>query len=461
MRWMRAWTTFCLALCVGLGLGAVERPNFVVIIGDDIGWNDFGVYGHPAVKTPNIDALAEEGMRFDAAFLTTSSCSPSRSSIMTGRYPHNTGAAELHMPLPEEQIIFPEKLKEAGYYTAAAGKWHLGNAARRGFDRIEGTGNSSGSGHWLEVARERPMDRPFFLWLAAIDAHRGFDEETIEEPHRPEDVVVPPFLPDTEATRRDLALYYDEVSRFDQYTGLVLEELERQGARDNTVVIVMSDNGRPFPRCKTMLYDSGVKTPFVVSWPAKVAGGQESDSLVSSIDLAPTLLELAGVEAGPSFEGVSFAPLLESPGASTRDAVFAEHNWHDYRAFERSVRTKNFLYIRNWLPHLPGTPPADASRSPTFAEMKRLAYQFELQGPQWNPLVTPRPSEELYDVKADPFQLRNLAQEPAFSEALEAMRKRQEAWAEETGDAFPDELTPDRFHRITGKRLAEPESEDG
>ncbi len=215
-------------------------------------WDDCGAFGNPKVRTPNIDRLAREGMRFDRAFVTASSCSPSRSSLITGRYPHNTDAEELHWPLPPEQVTFVEKLKASGYWTAAAGKWHLGNAAKSRFDLVreanpagfqlatgkdakarmtaEGSGAvQSGCDQWVPVLRDRPKDKPFFLWLAALDPHRDYEPGAIPEPHRPEDVVVPPYLPDVPEVRKDLALYYDEISRLDHHVGEVMAELDRQG----------------------------------------------------------------------------------------------------------------------------------------------------------------------------------------------------------------------------------------
>jgi len=249
---------------------APRRPNIVLMIADDLAWDDCGAFGNPRVKTPNIDKLAREGMRFDRAFVTASSCSPSRSSLITGRYPHNTDAEELHRPLPPGQVTFVEKLKASGYWTAAAGKWHLGSPAKSKFDLVReadpsgfqlGTGKDararmtaqgsgaaqSGCDQWVPLLRDRPKDRPFFLWLASLDPHRDYREGTIPEPHRSEDVLVPPFLPDVPEVRKDLALYDDEISRLDRYVGEVLAELDRQGVAGDTLVLFLSDNGRPFP----------------------------------------------------------------------------------------------------------------------------------------------------------------------------------------------------------------------
>lgn len=434
------------------------RPNFVVVILDDVSPEDLGCYGHPHVRTPRLDDWAKGAMRFDAAFLTCSSCSPSRCSILTGRYPHATGAAELHQPLPAEQATIAGLLKQAGYYTACAGKWHLGEPAKKDFDLVVG-GGASGCENWTKTLAERPKDRPFFLWLAAFDAHRPYQPGAIDEPHSIEEAVVPPYLPDVPATRRDLALYYDEISRTDRYFGEVIDELKRQGVYDETFVVFMADNGRPFPRCKTTVYDSGVKTPFVVSFPRLIDEGSVNRRLVSSIDLAPTIAKLAGLPKQATFQGKSLLPTLRDVNAGVRDYVYAEHNWHDYRAFERSVRSERWLYIANATPELTASPPADAVRSPTFQAMVVRERNGELPEEQRGCFVAPRQNEELYDVLADPHQLTNLAGEPAHAETLRKLRSVQQEWARETGDVpveqvMPEKLTPDKFDRLTGEPLA-------
>ena len=403
-----------------------ERPNFIIIIGDDIGWNDIGAYGHPYIRTPNIDRLAREGIRFDNAFLTISSCSPSRCSIMTSRYPHNTGAGELHQPLPEDQVIFPALLKKAGYYTVSAGKWHLGDSAKIYFDKITNS-RPSGCETWTDALQNRPMNKPFFMWFAAYDAHRSWSassgEDAIENPHRDSEAIVPPYIPDDPQVRRDLAMYYDEVSRLDSFVGKIMDELDKQDLSKSTFILFMSDNGRPFPRCKTTLYDSGIKTPFIIRWPGQTEANTVSESLISAIDIAPTILQLARIEISPAFQGQSIGPILKNPSASIRDYVHAEHNWHDFQAHERSVRSQQYLFIINAFPDLPGTPPADALRSPTYTAMKTLRDLGTLNSRQKGCFLTPRPVMELYDVKNDPYSLENLAYDPAFKDILLKMKK--------------------------------------
>jgi arylsulfatase A-like enzyme len=453
---------------------AADRPNVVLILADDLGAEDLGPFGNPRVRTPNLDRLAARGMCFDRAFVTASSCSPSRSSLITGRYPHATGAEELHWPLPASQVTFVETLRAAGYWTAAAGKWHLGNAIKGRFDLVreanpagytlargKSTLDAGGPGAaqagcdgWVPVLRERPRDKPFFLWLAALDPHRDYAANAIPEPHRPEDVAVPPYLPDTPEVRRDLALYYDEIARLDGFVGAVVAELERQGVADSTLILFLSDNGRPFPRCKTTLHDSGVRTPLIACWPGRVPAGTRSGALVSTVDLGPTILELAGAGPLPAAQGVSVAKVLADPDARVRPFAVSERNWHDYASHGRSVRSERFRYIRNDDAALTLNPPADAVRSPTFQAMRQLRDAGQLTPALRAVFDKPRPAEELYDLQADPHELRNLAADPAQAATLDALRAALAAWTRATGDeAPPATLTPDEFDRETGKPL--------
>jgi N-sulfoglucosamine sulfohydrolase len=450
-----------LSLLTGAAVAATaERPNLVLIIADDLGAADSGPYGAKGVRTPHLDRLAREGLRFTQAFNTCSSCSPSRASIITGRYPHSTGAEMLHQPLPREQITFVEKLKAAGYWTAAAGKWHLGPQIMDRFDVVKAapgsrptaTDDGSACAGWVPLLRERPKDKPFFLWLASVDPHRPYFPDTLPEPHRAGDASVPPYLPDAAVTREDFAAYYDEIGRLDSYVGKVLAELAQQGVLEQTAVVFITDNGRPFPRCKGTVYDSGIQSPMLVRWPGRVPAGRTCGSLVSMVDLAPTLLALAGLPALPSFQGRSFASLLlQDPSAPFRDRVFAEHNWHDYAACERAVRTERHKYIRNYWPDLPGTPVENDN--PTIIEMRRRRDLGTLTAAQMNGFIKPRPAEELYDLLADPDELNNLAADPRQAEVLGRLRQMLDEWRHDTADFIRSPRPADTFDRETGKRI--------
>ena len=460
-----------------LANGADTRPNIVFIIADDMAWDDLGCAGNPNVRTPNIDQLANNGMRFTNAFLTISSCSPSRASIITSTYPHQTDAEQLHWPLPANRLTFAELLKASGYWTVAAGKWHLGNFIKDRFDEVREadvsgfqlpTGKAakagkitqkvigdarSGCDQWVPVLKARPKDKPLFAWLAALDPHRDYDKGILDNPHSPENVRLPPYVADTLKSRQDYALYYDEITRLDRFVGDVIEELKKQKIFENTFILFISDNGRPFPRDKTTLYDSGIKTPFIVHWPNRVKPGSKSDRLVSSINIAPAFLELASLATPVVFEGRSFLPMLRDPKLELNRYIFAERNWHDYEDRVRAVRNKKYKYIRNFYNDLPNTPPADVVRSVSYREMIRLRDEGKLNKAQKSTFIQPRAKEEFYDIRNDPFELQNLALSSNHVKQLKKFRQALAKWQKDTQDKTPPFRTLDEFGREDGQAL--------
>jgi len=421
-----------------------KKPNIVFFIADDVSQDDFGCYGHPVIKTPHIDSLAANGMRFDNAYLTTSSCSPSRCSIITGRYPHNTGAPELHVRLPQQQVRFPELLREAGYYTVLSGKNHMFGNKDRAFDRITGGGGPGKEEDWVGHVKDRPKDKPFFFWLASTDAHRAWSITKEAPRYDPSDVIIPPYLVDTPVTREDLTGYYHEVSRFDHYIGLVTAELKKQGVLENTMIVVAADNGRPFPRCKSRMYDSGIKTPWVVHFPKVIKNPAITQSLISVIDLSATCLELAGIKSPECVQGRSFLPILKEPETKIREVVFAEHNWHVYRNHERMVRFGDYLYIKNNFPNQPNLCYESDDHYPAGEELWKAHAAGKTQPYQQQVFANPCPPEELFRVKEDPHQLNNLADDKKHTKALNQARSLLAKWTEQTGDSIPDNPTPNR-----------------
>ncbi|MEX0721531.1 MAG: sulfatase [Balneolaceae bacterium] len=440
-----------------------ERPNIVLIMGDDMSAEDFGAYGNDAIQTPTIDGLAKEGIRFENAYQTTSSCSPARTSLISGRYPHNTGAPELHMaksPHLENLPQFPHLLREAGYYSVQAGKAHFNGDVSKSFHKMGGS-RPSGAENWVEHLQERPKDQPFFMWFAAHDAHRNWDLNLEDGPHRPDDVIVPPYLADGPLTRKDLAHYYNEIHRFDNKIAEVVEELKAQGVYENTLLIIVGEDGRPFPRSKCWLYDSGVKTPLVMHWPERLKNPSVPESLVSWIDLPPTILELAGVAVPPEFQGVSLTPFFDEPGTSVRDFVFAERNYHAQRNHERMVRHGDFVYIRNNLPELVGMNLAHYALDRAgfyFKDDSEASYSelvdFNKAGKANTPahedvLRKPRPAEMLFNVADDPHQIKNLAEDEEYAGTLNLLRNALDQWTEQTGDTIPafEDMTPESVTR--------------
>ncbi|MEK6237101.1 MAG: sulfatase, partial [Planctomycetales bacterium] len=381
-------------------------------------------------------------------------------------------AAVLHQPLSANLAWFPAMLKDAGYYTELSGKNQMSvgktptgataSKHNRSWDHTSGgsaKGNSGGHANWVKEVQGRPRDKPFFFWFASTDAHRGWngdnewDEERYGPKHQPENVVVPPFLVESSKTRQDLASYHNEVTRFDFFIGEVVKELKEQDVLDQTLLLIMADNGRPFPRAKTRLHDSGMKTPLIAHWPDAIKSNGVTSSLVSSIDIAPTVLEAAGVKPAESMQGVSFRPILENPQAATRRFVFSEHNWHDYEAHGRGVRDGEYLLIRNFRPQLAWQGPADSVRSPSHKELLARQEQGKLTPAQAEALLAPRPETELYHTPSDAHQLVNLAGNPKYAAHQSQLSKTLQRWMDETRDSVPENVSRDSFHRRTGGRL--------
>lgn len=445
-----------------------SQPNIIVFIADDISWDDYSCYGNKTIQTPNIDKLAEGGLLFEQAFLTASSCSPSRASIITGRYPHNNGKAQnLHDSIPKNIPWVSEVMGKAGYRTVLSGKNHMSKKLEKGssekvtpFDVIDSSkvkgGESGGHALWTHHVKNRDKTKPFFYWYASTDAHRGWEsskkwnKKLLGPSVKPEDVVVPKFYIDDAETRQDLAYYFDEVRRFDFFIGKTIEALKEEGIFEDTLIFVLADNGRPFPRAKTRLHDSGMKTGLVAHWPKGIKNpGRKISSLVSVIDIAPTMIASAGQKVGESFQGVSLLPLFNDAQDKVRDYVFSEHNWHDYEALARSVRFQNFLYIENHRPNTPWQGPADSVRSPTYVSL--LNAKGSLTKAQADVTVSPRAKTELFMNSKDALQLNNLSGQPEYKSIEKQLKNVLSQWTEKTGDTTPANVKPDGFDRVTGR----------
>ncbi len=435
-----------------------DKPNFIVIVADDSSPMDYGCYGSAVARTPNIDSLATGGMLFTRGFVTASSCSPSRTSMLTGVYPSQLGLARnLHVELPAESGLttLQRELSKAGYYTGISGKTHIGKYAISHFERVIPLipkDQGGGSQGFVKLISERPKDKPFFFWLASTDPHRPFTAPEFAQQYNPATLPIPQFWADTPETREDLRQHYGEIARLDSYVGKVLAELERQGVLEDTLIIYIADNGRPFPRYKTTNYDSGTNVPFIAMWKGVIKAGKICAQPVSTIDIAPTFLELAGLEIPKQFEGTSFVKTLQNPKTPSREYVFTERNWHNFKGYERAVRDKKYSYIRNYLPDLQTLPPSDLIESPTFQAMWEKFKNGTLHAGAMHCFAQPRAAEEFYDLEDDPLETRNLALRPQYASLVKKYSDVLDAWMKSTGQAFDEgELVEDWTDRITLK----------
>jgi N-sulfoglucosamine sulfohydrolase len=420
-----------------------KAPNFLILIADDAGM-DFGCYGNPAVKTPGVDRLAESGLLFEQTFLTSPQCSPSRISILTGKYPHTTRTEDLHTPLPENEKFITHFLRNAGYFTGHNGKTHWGDPGDKQFDWY--SGNFDTFSEFINQAG----NKPFFFWTGFYDPHRIYEENAISQPHDPSTVIVPDHLVDDSRTRKDIALYYDEISRMDSVIGGYLDILQREKLLENTFVIFLSDNGAPFPREKGTLYDAGIQTPFIVAGPG-VPAGEIYDGLTSTIDLAPTLLSLAKIPLPDEIHGKSFAEVLTGSFGFTRDYIFSERNWHDCDEHMRSVRSDRYKLILNAYTEKPHGTAADLANSLSWFSLLENKASGSLTFKQSLIFTVPRPSVEIYDLKSDPEEYTNLANNPAYRNIARDLLEVLQEWMFETNDFPPTKRTRmDHTDRISG-----------
>jgi arylsulfatase A-like enzyme len=448
-------------LFIGIGLFAQQPPNIVVFIADDAGM-EYGCYGDTAAHTPNIDALAEEGIRFTNAFLTSSQCSPSRTSMLSGQFAHTIGTEDLHTGIDSTTVLVPDYLKVAGYYSGLMLKGHIGEHGMSQFDWYD-------NGFWPDWVRdntwhdkaignfntflEEAGNQPFFLWVGFVDPHRPYrveDGQGGRAPavNSPDEVTVPPFLKDDAKTREDLADYYNEISRMDGQIGTMMQVLESRGLRENTVVLYISDNGMPFPRAKGTLYDSGLQTPMIWSWPGRIPQGAVYEGLSSTIDLAPTLLDYAGINKPEKMYGSTLRPALENPELAGRSHIFAERNWHGADEHMRAIRTQDHLLILNSYIALPHGTPTDLSSSPSWYALKTAEMLSPAQ--KWL-FKAPRLKIELYDVVTDPYQIQNLSGQEDYLETAKKLSNELIEWMKGTKDHPPHQRRRnDVVDRISG-----------
>lgn len=470
---------FCLALVAVLPIRGAGRLNIVLIVADDHGTDALGAYGNPVVKTPHLDALAAEGTRFTHAFCTTASCSPSRSVILSGQQNHRNGMYGLehqihHFSSFNAVRSLPVRLAEAGYRTARVGKFHLAPESVYSFQSVLSGGKANDPAsigrspvEMANLTREflsASDQRPFFLYFATDDPHRAnavlpsgmptFD--TYPEPNRfgnreggypgiaevvfpPADVRVPSYLPDTPTSRAELAQYYQAVARLDQGVGRLIGLLKETGHYDETLIVYLSDNGPAFPGAKTTLYDPGIRLPLIVRLPGSKHPGAVQDAMVSWVDLTPTLLDVAGAwresEAG-EFDGRSFRAALDGTPVKGWDEVYASHSLHEITMYYpmRMVRDRRYKLIHNLASGLPFPFALDLVQAPTWVDLQRRGET--VYGHRPIAQFIHRPAFELYDLSADPDEIRNLAGDPAHRAVFDAMLARLKAFQERTKDPW-------------------------
>ncbi len=438
---------------------ADERPNIVFAIADDWGWPHASIYGNDEVcQTPTFDRIASEGLLCNHAYVASPSCTPSRNAILTGQYHWRLGSgANLHSTLDTKHKTYPLLLEDAGYHVGSWRKsWGPGKADN--WERFPAGKKYKSPDEFLAAW---DGSKPFCFWLGATDPHRPYKAGTgVASGMDLSKVKLFEHYPDNEVIRSDVADYYFEVQRFDSDVGKFLAKLEELGVLENTIVIMTGDHGMPFPRGKGNLYDSGTRVPLAIKWPRGInKPGRKIDDFVSTTDIAPTLLAIAGVEIPAEMTGRSLQNLFESDQQDRidplRDHVLTGKERHVIAQEApdrggtpmRAIRNRDFLLIRNYRPDRwpAGTPNyekatyprawlADCDNGPTKSYLAENQDRDDEHRLKYDLAFAKRPEFELYDLRIDPGQVRNIAGEPAYANTLKQLSDQLTAELKATDD---------------------------
>ena len=415
------------------------KPNILFLLSDDHSYPFLSAYGDTNVKTPTLDQLASEGMKFHRFFTSAPQCVPSRATLMTGRSPVAARMTRFSAPLPRDEITLPELLRDkGGYFTGICGRsFHLDGSGKSGqtaanvlqehqlktftsrVDFLNSCGDAGVAAQLAAFLDQKPKDKPFFMWANFSDPHHVWDAPAEFRPD-PASLKLPPHFPDLPGVREQLADYCAEVNRLDRTVAGVLAELKKRDLMDSTLIVFCGDNGMAMPHGKGSLYDPGSNVPCVIRWPGNVKLGGESRALISGEDLAPTLLAAAGLEPGSKMSGVSFLSLLKGESHTSRKHIFVERGPHGSAPVQakmtsngydlaRAVRSDRYKFIYNCTPWIPYSP-VDSAGGRAWQQIQAANAAGKLSpGQSATYFTTPRPVYELYDLDADPGELNNLS----------------------------------------------------
>ena len=451
-----------------------EKPNILFCISDDQSWIHTSIMGAPQLKTPGFDRVASEGILFNNAYCSAPSCAPSRASILTGRHIYDLKEGGLLWGgIPKEMDLMSDLLQKNGYSVGYTGKGYgPGNTKD---DKYWKEKDILGKEYWedeIEVPEEilqldyagsfkaflddsKKTGNPFFFWYGGCEPHRDYFEGIgAANGINPDGVTVPAFLPNTNETRNDVADYLFEIEWFDKHLVKMIQILEQTGELENTIIIVTSDNGMPFPRAKATLYEYGTHMPLAVMWGNKIKGGRKVDDFVGAIDFAPTILDLAGIEIPEAVIGKSIRNILESSDEGMidprRDKIVTAIERHTYCRPgglpypSRAIRKGNWTYIMNFEPdrYPSGHPKFISCVGKTYGDVDAgITREYMIKNKD-NPDVTElfelgfglRPMEELYDISKDHYQMNNLAEDAAYADIKEGLKKELFEYLTETRD---------------------------
>ncbi len=443
--------TFCGPAVAAGRADAAARPNFLIVLADDCTHNDLPLYGGRNARTPNLDALAQQGLTFNRAYLGMSMCQPCRAELYTGQYPLRNGCAWNHSASRPGTRSLPQHLSPLGYRTGLAGKVHVLPQDAYPFEVVPGFDTSCTRNptqpHQLDGIREfmtRQPEQPFCLVIALVEPHLPWVMGDASQ-YPPKSLQLPPNIADTPKTRQDYASYLAEITYMDNQVGQILEVLRASGEERETLVLFSSEQGSQFPGNKWTNWDTGLHTALIARWPGRVPAGGRTDALVQYADVAPTLLDLAGgtsAAAGLALDGASFAAVLQGKSQTHREFVYGAHNnIPEGPAYPiRTITDGTWRYIRNLTPgelyiekHVMGIQGAGALNNPYWPTWIGTAWDT----PETYRLVKRymlRPAEELYHTAADPYEMENLAADPIHADVKARLSAELDRWLAEQGD---------------------------
>ncbi len=431
----------------------MSRPNIIVYLSDDHGREFLGCYGNSDIKTPHLDRIAAEGMRFTNAFTPTPTCAPSRSTLYTGLYPARHGAMGNHTACHSHLTTLPKALRELGYRVAIAGKKHVKPDKLFDFEYIEAfLPNSTDHARkyrregldtapverFLSTHKQENPEQPVCLILGDSNPHVTWEPNKIYEP---ESLQLPLNIADTPITRRALANYFQDITTMDTRIGEIDRILEAHGFAENTLFIYTTDHGSEFPHSKWTLYDTGIRLPFIARWDGEIPADTETDAMISHIDFMPTLIDIAGGEPLGELDGRSFKDVLNGQQTAFRDNIFGTHTRDgDMNVFpQRCMRDHQYKYILNLLPENTWT--THFTKVEGIHESHAEVWNSWVEKAEDDPktaeliyLTQHHPVEELYDINTDPYELNNLAFLETSRPILKKMRVDVKLWMQSQGD---------------------------
>ena len=439
--------TFLLGSCSSSpekSISSAKLPNILLVLSDDQSVPHLGCYGNKDIKTPNLDAFASEGIRMNRAYVSSPQCVPARVAIFTGMSAVKANMTRFSAPLPENIKIFPEILREKGYFSGVAGRtYHMDGHARimapetrdvfeanklitfnRRLDYVNEIFDHKGYHEKLEEFLDSvPKGKPWCLQICFDDPHRPLDTMAVPVPHDPKTLTLPEKFPDTKLVREDFARYYDEISRLDGMFGQVLEILKNRNLDTNTIVVFMGDNGGAILRGKGTLYEYGLNVPMLIRWPGTIKPNSVCNKLVAAEDLSATFLDIAGIQKLKEMQGETLLPLLKGEPFEGHKYIYAQRGAHGYSLpnttsefdLSRCVLNDQFKLIYNVLWPQPFTP-VDMQQLSVWTDLVERNRQGKLGEKYKRTLFqTPRPMFELYDLKNDASEMTNLIDKPEYA----------------------------------------------